>query len=89
LVKLIEKIESSVSAREPYCLDLVKDIKECLCGMRDYESFVVGIHCAQAYSEMYFLERSTGPLYLIFFERYTFLQLDHPSLSLFWGFVTF
>lgn len=63
-MKLIEKIESSVSGREPYCLDLVKDIKECLCGMRDYESFIVGIHCAQAYSEMYLLERSTGS-YLI------------------------
>jgi hypothetical protein len=60
LFKLIEKIESSLSAREPYCLDLVKDIRECLCGMRDYESFATGMHYAQAYSEMYLLERSTG-----------------------------
>jgi Mg-chelatase subunit ChlD len=64
LMKLIEKIESSVSAHEPYCVDLVKDIKECLRGMRDYESFVTGIYCAQAYSEMYFLERSTGSKHL-------------------------
>jgi hypothetical protein len=64
LYKLIERIQQSVSANEPYCLDLVKDIRECLCGMRDFKSFATGMHYAQAYSEMYFLERSTGSRHL-------------------------
>jgi len=60
LNSLVSKIQKSASGREPYCQDLMKDIQECVKGMSDSASFQTGIHCAHAYSSMYFMERSAG-----------------------------
>eukprot|EP01121_Diplochlamys_sp_Union-15-3_P008247 TRINITY_DN2177_c0_g2_i1.p1 TRINITY_DN2177_c0_g2~~TRINITY_DN2177_c0_g2_i1.p1 ORF type:complete len:503 (-),score=63.46 TRINITY_DN2177_c0_g2_i1:138-1646(-) len=60
LGSLIYRIEKSVSAKNPYCKDLIADLVECKNGMKDYDSFSTGIHCAHAYSAMYYMERSTG-----------------------------
>jgi len=38
----------------------MKDIQECIQGMSDSNTFQTGIHCAHAYSSMYFMERSAG-----------------------------
>jgi len=60
LNSLVSKIQKSASGREPYCLDLTKDLLECVKGMSDSTSFQTGIHCAHAYASMYFMERSSG-----------------------------
>jgi len=60
LVSSIHQIEKSPSGSEPYCIDLIKDLNDCIEGMRDVVSFQKGIHTAHAYSSMYFMERSTG-----------------------------
>jgi len=60
LTSLASKIQKSASGREPYCQDLMKDIQECVKGMTDSAAFQTGIHCAHAYSSMYFMERSAG-----------------------------
>jgi len=60
LHSLVNKIQKSVSGREPYCLDLMKDLQECIEGMSDSTTFQTGIHCAHAYSSMHFMERPAG-----------------------------
>lgn len=62
LLTAIARIQTSVSCSEPFCLDLVADLRECLCSMEDREYFVTtGVHDAHGYSTMYNQERSVGP----------------------------
>eukprot|EP01117_Protostelium_nocturnum_P016062 TRINITY_DN628_c0_g1_i1.p1 TRINITY_DN628_c0_g1~~TRINITY_DN628_c0_g1_i1.p1 ORF type:complete len:633 (+),score=138.85 TRINITY_DN628_c0_g1_i1:536-2434(+) len=66
---VITSIKSSLSSKEGnssyYCQDLVKDLMECLFGMKEEQIFHYGIHYAHAYSTMYYMERSTGTRNLI------------------------
>lgn len=62
LLTAISRIQTSVSCTEPFCLDLVSDLRECLCSMEDREYFATtGVHDAHGYSTMYNQERSVGP----------------------------
>lgn len=60
LMEMIEKVEQSPSGREPYCVDLTRDLQDCVCGMSDPRAFQTGCHCAHALASMYFMERSAG-----------------------------
>jgi len=56
----VQQIESSSTAQEPYCLDLVRDLKICSGILSEEKSFLKGVHFAYAYSTMYMMERAAG-----------------------------
>jgi hypothetical protein len=59
----IQSVESSASRGEPYCEDLVTDLRQCMSGLSENVYFF-GIHYANAYGSMYMSEKSTGCQYL-------------------------
>ncbi|PRP75975.1 hypothetical protein PROFUN_01691 [Planoprotostelium fungivorum] len=64
LANMISSIKSSCSYHHrdyfSSCDDLIKDLGECMSGMERRETYVRGVHYANAYSTMYYLERSNG-----------------------------
>jgi len=61
LQETVEAVRRSPSGNEPYCEDLISDLKDCLIHMATMDQFeTLGIHTAYAYASMYFMERSTG-----------------------------
>jgi len=57
----INSIKTSPSRSEPYCLNLIDDLQDCIKGMSDLSSFQTsGVHAAHAYASMYYMERSSG-----------------------------
>ena len=61
LLGAIKKIASSNSASEPYCVDLITDLSECIKYVSGPDSFVGSkVHQIHQYSTMYNQERSVG-----------------------------
>lgn len=61
LLSAIKKISSSSSASEPYCVDLITDLTECIKYVSGPDSFVGSkVHQIHQYSTMYNQERSVG-----------------------------
>jgi len=71
LSRAVQVIETSVSQSNQYCRDLVRDIYDCIAGLNkcDPKKMSEIIHYMNAYSSMYFLERSNGCCNLIGIEN--------------------
>jgi len=62
LSRAVQVIENSVSHANSYCRDLVRDLYDCIAGLNKCDSKKMSelMHYMNAYSTMYFLERSNG-----------------------------
>jgi len=56
----VKSIKNSPSGSTLYCRLLIEDLNDCIKGMQDLNTFQSGVHCAHAYANMYYMERSSG-----------------------------
>jgi len=64
IYQAIQRIEGSCTSKDPYCKDLIKDLRDCILCVNSQDRFTrSGIHEAYQFSTMYNQERSVGVHY--------------------------